>query len=119
MSLVIRQEQMAALQFDLDVRWYESQLMPLYPGFAEASAKDRRQWIRGALKRAASFQINRADSFQFLCFEQTFSEGCWEQADFEWARRILTDPAKSSADRVKRLRQEAIRHLLVLEEAAQ
>ena len=32
--LVIRKGQMAALQLDTDIRWYEGQLAELYPAFA-------------------------------------------------------------------------------------
>jgi hypothetical protein len=115
MPLVIRKEQFAALQLRSDVRWYEGQLAELYPPFAAAPHAQRLEWINGGLQRASAAGLGRPDFFQFLCFEQTFSPGCIEESPFEWARSILTEPGKSSADRIKRLRQETIRHLLEIE----
>ena len=115
MPLVIRREQFAALQLASDVRWYESQLMDTYPTFAAASAAERSEWINGGIRRASAAGLSRPDIFQFLCFEQTFAPNCLEQPSFEWARRLLDQPGKSSADRMKSLRQETIRRLLELE----
>jgi hypothetical protein len=115
MPLVIRKEQMAALQLDTDIRWYEGQLADLYPSFAAASFEQRRGWIQGGIRRAAAAGLQRPEFFHFLCFEQTFSPDCLENASFDWARRILAEPGKPSADRAKRLRHESIRHLLEME----
>jgi len=114
--LVIRKEQMAALQLDTDIRWYEGQLAELYPAFAAASFERRREWIRGGIRRAAAAGLQRPEFFQFLCFEQTFSPDCLDQASFDWARRILSEPGKPSADRARLLRRESIRRLLELEQ---
>jgi len=112
---VIRKEQMTALQLDSDVRWYECQIADLYPSFAAASFAQRRQWINGGIQRALAAGLTRLEFLQFLCFEQTFSPGCLEKPSFEWACRILAEPGKTSAERIKRLRQESIRHLLDIE----
>ena len=114
--LVIRKEQMAALQLDTDIRWYEGQLADLYPAFAAASFEQRREWIKSGIRRAAAAGLQRPEFFQFLCFEQTFSPDCLEQPSFDWARRILSEPGKPSADRARLLRRESIRHLLEMEQ---
>ena len=114
--LVIRKEQLAALQQDCDTRWYDSRLAELYPSFAEAAAAERRERIRQGIRRAIRCGLQRPDFLQFLCFEQTFSPGCLDEPDFEWARDILTGPGETSADRVKRLRHETIRRLLEIED---
>jgi hypothetical protein len=59
--------------------------------------------------------LSRSDFFQFLCFEQTFSPGCLDDPSFAWARLILAEPGKSSAERIKQLRHETIRRLLEAE----
>jgi hypothetical protein len=110
--LVIRGEQFAALQLDYDIRWYEGQLADLYPLFAAAAAGQRRQWVRKGIQRALAVGLSRSDFFQFLCFEQTFSPGCLDDPSFSWARLILAEPGKSSAERIKQLRHETIRRLL-------
>ena len=110
--LVIRREQFAALQLDYDVRWYEGQLADLYPSFAAAPSGQRRQWIRQGIQRALAAGLSRPDFYQFLCFEHTFFPGCLQDPAFEWARRILAEPGKASAERIKKLRHETIRRLL-------
>jgi hypothetical protein len=115
MPLVIRREQIAALQLASDVSWYESQLVDTYPAFAAASASQRSEWISGGIRRASAAGLSRPEIFQFLCFEQTFAPNCLEQPSFEWARRLLDQPEKSSADRMKSLRHETIRRLLEIE----
>ena len=119
MPLVIRKEQFAALQLDSDVRWYEGQLADLYPPFAAAPFAQRREWIHRGIQRARAYGLHRPDFFPFLCFEQTFSPGCLENPAFEWARHLLTEPDKTSADRVKHLRHESIRRLLEVEAGEQ
>lgn len=110
--LVIRGEQFAALQLDYDIRWYEVQLADLYPFFAAAASGQRREWIRMGIQRALAVGLSRSGFFQFLCFEQTFSPGCLDDPSFAWARLILAEPGKSSAERIKQLRHETIRRLL-------
>jgi hypothetical protein len=113
--LVIRGEQFAALQLDYDIRWYEGQLADLYPFFAAAASGQRREWVRMGIQRALAVGLSRSDFFQFLCFEQTFSPGCLDDPSFAWARLILAEPGKSSAERIKQLRHETIRRLLEAE----
>lgn len=113
--LVIREEQFAALRIDHDMRWYEGQLADLYPSFAAAASGQRREWIRKGIQCALAVGLSRSDFFQFLCFEQTFSPGCLDDPSFSWARRILAEPGKSSAERIKQLRHETIRRLLEAE----
>lgn len=117
MPLVIRKEQMAALQLDFDIRWYVRQLAELYPDFAAAPAAQRHQWVREGIRRANAWELNRSEFFQFLCFEQTCSPGCVDLPSFDWARQILSDKSQGSADRMKRLRQRTIRRLLEVEAA--
>jgi hypothetical protein len=113
--LVIRREQLAMLQLDYDIRWYEGQLVGLYPSFAEATSRQRLEWIRKGIQRALGFGLSRPDFFQFLCFEQTFSPGCLDDPSFDWARLILAESNKSSEERIKELRHETIRRLLEAE----
>jgi hypothetical protein len=106
---------MAALQVGSDIRWYDRALADLYPPFAAAPFAQRRQWIQEGILRASGFDLNRSEILQFLCFEQTFTPGCLDTPSFAWARRILAEPGKPSADRVKLLRQQSIRRLLETE----
>jgi hypothetical protein len=115
MLLLIRQEQIAALQLDTDMRWYDRQLADLYPGFAAAPAAQRLQWIRGGIDRAHAARLGRSEVFQFLCFEQTFHPGCLDEAGFEWARALLAPADSPAAERMKQLRHACIRRLLQLE----
>ncbi len=115
MLLTIRQAQFDALQRESDIGWYDQQLEALYPQFAQAPATQRREWIDAGLRRAAAYGLHRPEHFQFLCFEQTFAPGSLDTPAFEWAQRILSEPAVSSSERVKRLRQQSIRHLLDVE----
>jgi hypothetical protein len=115
MLMTIRQAQFDMLQRESDIRWYDQQLEALYPQFAAAPAALRREWIDAGLRRAAAYGLQRPEHFQFLCLEQTFAPGSLDTPAFEWAHRILSEPAVSSAERVKRLRQESIRHLLDVE----
>jgi len=113
--LVIRREQLATLQLDYDIRWYEGQLAGLYPSFAEASSGQRLEWIRKGIQRALGFRLSRPDFLQFLCFEQTFFPGCLDDPSFDWARLILAEGSKGSEERIKQLRHETIRRLLEAE----
>jgi hypothetical protein len=115
MVLVIRQAQMAALQRDSDVRWYEAQLCGLYPQFAEAPAQQRFRWVREGIERASAARLGRDDFFQFLCFEQTFHPGCLQEPGFEWARQLLSQTGKEPGECMKQLRQESVRRLLQIE----
>ncbi len=115
MVLVIRKKQFEAFQLDSDVRWYESQLAELYPTFARASNAHRLQCVKGGIKRGLAFGLDRPDFLQYLCFEQTFSQDWMENPTLEWARRVLAEPGRSSAERIKSLRQQSIRYLLEIE----
>jgi len=115
MVLVIRAEQFEALQFESDLRWYANQLAGLYPSFAEASHTQRLQSVKDGIRRASAFGLQRPDFLQYLCFEQTFSHHWMEDATFQWARRILGEPGRSSGERVKKLRQQSIRYLVEIE----
>ena len=112
MLLTIRQAQFDQMQRESDIRWYDQQLAGLYPGFADASSAQRREWIDAGLRRASRFGLQRADCFQFLCFEQTFTPGTIDEASFAWARDILQDRESKPTERMKRLRQESIKRLL-------
>lgn len=115
MPLLIRKEQFEVLQMDSDLRWYERELVKHYPSFAEAPCAQRLKWVRDAVQRGLGHGVTRADLLQYLCFEQTFPYDALQNPEFEWARRILSDPELTSGDRVKRLRQQSIRCLLELE----
>src|SRR5437764_4382113 len=115
MPLVIRRNQLAALQLASDVRWYENQLAATYPAFAAASAAQRNEWVAGGIRRATAVGLVRPEIFQFLCFEQAIAPNCLDQPAFDWARRLLEQPGKTPAERMKSLRQETIRRLLELE----
>lgn len=112
MLLLIRREQIAALQVDTDKRWYDRQLADLYPRLAAAPAARRLQWIADGMARASAAGLGRSEVFQFLCFEQTFHPGCLDDAGFEWARALLAQADSPAAERMKRLRHECIRRLL-------
>jgi hypothetical protein len=115
MTLVIRDAQMKALQLATDERWYDRQLACLYPEFADAAAPQRRCWIREGISRALDIHLDRSEIFQFLCFEQTFGPGCLDDAQFEWARKLLEQADKPPGERMTALRHESIRRLLLLE----
>ena len=110
--LLIRRSQMVALQFDTDLRWYESRLCSTYPAFAAAPAGQRLQWVRQGLQRATAAGLGRPQMLQFLSFEQTYHPGCLDDAAFAWARALLGDPDQSAEQRMKNLRHESVRKLL-------
>lgn len=122
MILHIRREQFDAMQREWDIRWFQERLQGMYPSFAEASLIQQREWLDSGLRRATAYGLDRADVFQFLCFEQTFERGSLDQPAFAWARDILSAADVTSAERVKRLRQRTINMLLeqeALDEVAQ
>lgn len=119
MVLVIRQPQLAALQFDTDLRWYQRRLAELYPDFAAATVAQQHGWIVQSLQRARDAGLTRLEYFQFLCFEQTFSPASLADPSLDWARLLLTDADKSPGDRMKGVRQETIRRLIQIEAQAE
>ncbi len=119
MVLVIRQRQLAALQFDTDLRWYQRRLAELYPDFAVATVAQQHDWIVQSLQRARDAGLTRLEYFQFLCFEQTFAPASLADPSLDWAHLLLTEADKSPGDRMKQLRQETIRRLLMIEAQAE
>lgn len=119
MVLVIRQPQLAALQFDTDLRWYQRRLAELYPDFAAATVAQQHGWIVQSLQRARDAGLTRLEYFQFLCFEQTFSPASLADPSLDWAHLLLTEADKSPGDRMKGVRQETIRRLIQIEAQAE
>lgn len=117
--LVIRQPQLAALQFDTDLRWYQRRLAELYPDFAAATVARQHDWIVQSLQRARDAGLTRLEYFQFLCFEQTFAPASLADPALDWARLLLTEADKTPGDRIKQLRQETIRRLIQIEAQAE
>lgn len=111
--------QVAALQRETDVLWYERHLAGLYPRFAAAPAAQRLQWIREGTERAMRNGLGRRELLQYLSFEQTFHPGCLEDEGFAWARELLSEPDKSPEERMKALRHETIRRLLKVDAESQ
>lgn len=115
--LVIRKEQLEALQVASDYRWYGERLADLYPAFAVAGGAQQGRWVHDGVERAKAYGVERGEMLQFLCFEQTFYPGCLQDEAFAWARAILSDGERNAAERVKRLRHATIDRLLEQEAA--
>jgi hypothetical protein len=110
--LVIRDEQLSVLG-DASLRsQVETKLRRLFPDFAASMPTGMFSGFVGdSVARARRLGLDGPEALGYASLEIAFGQSFSESPDGEWAARILGDASLTSAERMDRLRDEALARL--------